>query len=286
MSARARETDVQGAPRAEYVGDVIRRRRMLPVPEYADASPWPVRIFSLGIFELEPERLDEGGARRKASHQPLVLLKTFLSLGGRGVDATVLAKHLWPRAWSEDAENALKTTLHRLRRQLGRDDAILMRDNRLFLNSNVCWWDVDAFEGVLARAAARQESDDGDSLRQLAERALGIYGGPFLHLEDAPGSAARRERLRQQLYRIVSQAGEQCEKNSRWTEAEHLYRRALEAEPLSEAFYQRLIHCLKRQGREAEAIDVYHRCRHVLAAELGSRPSAATRALLDFPESA
>lgn len=284
IAARLAEAALEWEIEVDYVREVIRKRGLPPQSPDARAWPWPVRIYSLGGFRVESEAA-KGATRRKAAHQPLVLLKTLIALGARDVEASAAAKHLWPGASAGDAENSLKTTLHRLRRYLGRDDAIIVQDNKLSLNGAVCWWDTHAFERLAADGAALQGNGcPGEELERLAQRAFSLYGGAFLGSENIPRAAARRERLRQQFYRLVCQVGDHYEKAARWSEAEAIYRRALEPEPLSEQFFQRLIVCLKRQNRDADALDVYHRCRDVLVSELGTRPSAETRALLDSAE--
>lgn len=286
MAARLAEAALELGIEPDYVREVIRRRGLLPESEDIDTWPWPVRIRSLGAFHVDRAHGDAALPGRKASHQPLALLRSLLALGGRNVDAGVLARQMWPGD-SADAENALKTTLHRLRRYLGRDDALLVQDNRLSINLKACWWDVAAFEGLMARGTALQgNGNPAGEFARLAERALALYRGSFLHLDSLPGAASLRERLRQQFYRLVAQAGDYYESEGRWDDAERLFRRALEMEPLSEAFYRRVILCLKRQGRVADALDLYHRCRNVLAEELGARPSAETRALFDSGDSA
>ncbi|MGH8578534.1 MAG: bacterial transcriptional activator domain-containing protein, partial [Gammaproteobacteria bacterium] len=56
--------------------------------------------------------------------------------------------------------------------------------------------------------------------------------------------------------------------------------RGIEADELVEAFYQRLIRCYQHLGRTAEARATGERCRRVLAAALGTPPSAETLALI------
>jgi LuxR family transcriptional regulator, maltose regulon positive regulatory protein len=279
IAARLAEAALQRGIEADYVREVVRRRRLVPDSEDAAGWPYPARLYSLGGFRLEGEAIREPG--RKASHQPLALLKAVLALGGREIDATAVARYLWPRASTEARESSLKMTLHRLRRHLGAEEAVLVRDNRLSINIHICWTDVDAFERLVERGAASPGNASGQFAR-LAERALSLYRGSFLGTENLPGAQARRERLRQQLYRLVSEAGRDQEEHAQWHSAEQLYRRGLEVEPLCEAFYRQLIVCLKHQGRHAEALDAYYRCREVLKHELGAVPSPDVRLLIDF----
>jgi DNA-binding SARP family transcriptional activator len=62
-------------------------------------------------------------------------------------------------------------------------------------------------------------------------------------------------------------------------EAIDLYLRAIEADPLTEDIYRCLMSCYASEGRRAEAIESYRRCRQMLSVVLGVAPSAETEAL-------
>jgi pentatricopeptide repeat protein len=64
------------------------------------------------------------------------------------------------------------------------------------------------------------------------------------------------------------------------------YQKAIDADDLTEEFYQRLMRGYCQLGRRADALSVYQRCQRVLDAALGTGPSAETiaiRASLDGP---
>ena len=64
-----------------------------------------------------------------------------------------------------------------------------------------------------------------------------------------------------------------------WRLAAELFQRAIELDPLAEIFYCRLMVCLREQGRRAEAIAVFRRCRQMLSVTLGIQPGESTEAL-------
>ena len=88
----------------------------LPAPA-ADGGSWPVRIFTLGRFNLlyHEQPLDYG---RKVPHRPLVFLKTLIALGGRDISSSSIATALWPEADGDNAQRSFDTTLYRLRKML------------------------------------------------------------------------------------------------------------------------------------------------------------------------
>ncbi|HWP88236.1 MAG TPA: bacterial transcriptional activator domain-containing protein, partial [Burkholderiales bacterium] len=55
--------------------------------------------------------------------------------------------------------------------------------------------------------------------------------------------------------------------------------RATELDLLTEVFHRNLMVCYRELGRNAEAIDVYRRCRQNLSVILGIAPSAETEAV-------
>ena len=155
-----------GGIEVEYARELIRRLRLAPPPSAAlrDSWCWPLRIHALGRFELliDDRPLASNG---KAQKKTLELLKALVALGARDVDAGTFADALWPDADGDAARSALDMALHRLRKLLGRDDAVLMRDGKASLNADVCWLDVWAFESGL------EQGDAGRALEALSRLA-------------------------------------------------------------------------------------------------------------------
>jgi DNA-binding SARP family transcriptional activator len=77
----------------------------------------------------------------------------------------------------------------------------------------------------------------------------------------------------------VLRLGEHWERHDEWHRAEELYQRAIELDALAESFYRRQMICLRAQGRRAEALDVFRRCRQILSITLGVPPGADTEAV-------
>ena len=89
---------------------------------------------------------------RKVQRRPLALLKTLISLGGRNVSEARLTELLWPDADGDLAHQSFTAALSRLRKLLGTDDALVLKDGRLSLSNRHCWVDAWAFERFLAQA--------------------------------------------------------------------------------------------------------------------------------------
>ena len=278
VSVQAFKEDVE----IDYVKELILRNRLAPDPANPDLElwPWPVKVHTLGRFGLlADDRPVEYG--RKVQQKPLALLKALVALGGRGVPEAALAELLWPEADGDLSHHSFEVALSRLRKLLGKGEALVLRDGRLSLSNRHCWVDVWAFERSLGQAEkARKEGKQAEAIR-LFEKALSLYRGSFLPFEEMPWAASPREKLRSGFLRGVARLGQCYEDGDRWEEAVSCYGKGIEADDLAEELYRRLMVCHIRQGREAEALSVYRGCRKTLSSVLGVNPSAETRKLAE-----
>ncbi|MEZ4601238.1 MAG: hypothetical protein R2940_15720 [Syntrophotaleaceae bacterium] len=176
----------------DYVRELINRRKLsppLPTAEY-ECWPWPVKIYTLGRFEilLDGEHLGFSG---KAPRRLLSFLKVLVAFGTKGTSEDRLADVLWPDSDGDAAHVSFSVTLHRLRRLLGNEQALQLRDGRLRLDPAICWVDALAFEELLASADRETPSQSG----RLMEEALKLYQGQFLPGHDEWWAISYRERL-------------------------------------------------------------------------------------------
>lgn len=267
LYAQALRHDVE----CEHTRSLITRLDLRPLDQDIPAWPWPISIQLLGAFELSVQgRTQE--IVLKGQRRPLDVLRALIALGGRQVPVVVLIDCLWS-AEEITPRGALDTALLRLRKILGRDDAVLMNDGKVSLNDQLCWVDAWAFE----RAADRYLLTHS---RGEAEKALALYRGELLGGISPPAWAAPlRERLAAKFQTIVTSLGDEHERAAEWSSAARTYQRALTANGVAEDFYRRLIRCYWRMGQQAEAIQVYRRCCDALHLLTRSGPSAATTAL-------
>ena len=262
--------------------ELIRRNRLAPDPANPDLElwPWPVKVHTLGRFGLlADDRPVEYG--RKVQQKPLALLKALVALGGRGVPEAALAELLWPEADGDLSHHSFEVALSRLRKLLGKEEALVFKEGCLSLSNRHCWVDVWAFERSLGQAEKARKEGKGTEAIRLFEKALSLYRGPFLQAEEMTCVASPREKLRSGFLRAVAQLGQCYEDREQWEEAASCYRNGLEADDLAEELYRRLMVCHIRRGQEAEALSVYRRCRKTLSSVLGVDPSAETRAIAE-----
>ena len=280
LYARALEHRIE----TEYVLAIIQQRALAPPEEARESDTWPFRykIYTLGRFTLmkEGQALAFSG---KAQSKPLDLLKALIALGGRQVNATLLSEQLWPDADGDAAQRAFDTTLHRLRRLLGQEQALLLSDGKLSLNPAQCWVDAWAFERIMGRLdlflkQAHTDNNHRETVAQLAAQLAVIHRGPFLGSDhNEPWAITPRERLQNRLLCLLGSLGRYWESVGEWQRAADTYHRAIDTRGQAEEYYQRLMQAYQRLHRPAEAAAVYQRCRETLLATLGRPPSSWAR---------
>jgi hypothetical protein len=190
------------------------RRRALPAPSDAPESwPWPIIIRVMGRFELTVEAaqaLGRDGDRRKAASKQLELLRFLASNGAEPVPADSIALELWPGDGREGRRKALEVTVARLRRLLGSDAAVLVRDQSIGLNRELVWVDVQALHERLQEFEAAEDAN-ASAFRAL-DAAVALYRGACLAQSPhcwAPAAATRwRMRLASALMRLRDAPGE------------------------------------------------------------------------------
>jgi DNA-binding SARP family transcriptional activator len=260
---------------APYVQRLIREFDIAPPTPAPEAWPWPVRIFALGSFrvEIDGRPLAFG---HKAPRKPIALLKAIVALGGRNVPEYRLRDALWPGEEGGAAHEAFAVSLHRLRKLLARNEAILLQEGRVSLDPAQCWVDALAAEALLAEFDGEHAAGSVGS----SSRLWRIYRGPFLpEDQDAPWSISLRERLRSRFLRCVARTARQLLDSGDVEAAAELYRRGIETDDLAEELYQGLMVCLMRLERRAEALAVFRGLRRTLSVTLGAPPSPQSERL-------
>jgi DNA-binding SARP family transcriptional activator len=271
---------------SEYARGLVRARRLMPraAPLRVRDWPWRFRVCALGRFELlrESGPVEFGG---KGPGRPLELLKLVVALGGQNVRADRLADALWPHVDADYAHKSFTATLHRLRRLLADDDALVLRDARLGLNPALVWVDTWALESLIseideALRAPRTDATDA-AVRALTDEALALYRGPFLPDEsEQPGFIGCREQVRARLLRCLARVARRWEEAGQPATAADCYLRCIDADNLFEAPYRNLMLCYQRAGDPIEARATYERLRTIFSAKLKVMPSPETQAVL------
>jgi DNA-binding SARP family transcriptional activator len=266
LLAHALEADIE----VEYVRSVIRRRNLRAPSPAVKHWPYPVKISTLGRFEIviDDDLLTTAG---KTQRKPLELLKYLCATGTQGINQEDIEEALWPEADGEAADQAFRTTLHRLRKLLRHDDAVQLSDRHVSFDPSLVSVDHLAFDCMT------QNIDRSDAA--AIERTLALYRGHFLQGETAAWALSVRERLRARFLDLTERLGALLEERGEVGEATQTYLRALEVEPVAEVMCRRVMMTYVRLGRRSEAIGVYQRFSQALRTKLSVPPAPETVSL-------
>jgi len=272
LCERALERDIE----AGFVRRVVAERGLQPQQPAPAVWPWPIRLRLLGRFEIEIDGRPLV-LRGKGAKKPLELLQFVIAAGGSDVASASVVFALWPELEGDHARSAFNVALHRLRKLLGHDSALVLEHGKLGLDSSRVWVDCLAFEALADRLTGPLDAAQAGS----AERALALYAGPWRRDDDddAAWQKVCRMRLASKWKRLVrALAAYRIEHGERGA-ARDLLERAIELEPQAEDLVRELMQLLEAQGEAAAALAAFEHCRETLAATLGVAPAPATLAL-------
>ena len=285
LCAKALEAGIE----VDYVQDLIRKIKLVPDAQSLELESWPypLKVYTFGRFGLLK---DEKPVRfsGKVQQKPLSMLKAIIAFGGREISEDQLSDALWPEAAGDVAHLSFKSTLHRLRQLIGKEEIIQLKEGRITLDPRYCWVDVWAFQRIAKKAESLWKPDrdrvkDDENLRQfmnLSEKAISIYKGDFLSGDSMEmWTVSMREKLKNKFTRLVLRLCRYYEQTGQWDKVVEYCQRGLETDDLTEEFYQKLMTCYYRQGCYSDAMKVYQRCRKTLSAVMGVEPSLETEAI-------
>ena len=251
-----------------------------------------LKVFLAGRIAVETEGLVIDERHFPGRHGRLLFAYLVLA-DGRPVPRDELADVLWgdgpPPTW----EKALSVHVSKLRGVLaesGLDGASALTAAvgcyQLDLREGI-WVDILAAEHAANEAEGFLETEELESAKAAAALAESVTRGSFLPGDDGPWVDQKRRELAEIRAQALSALAEASLRTDKPAEAVRWARLAVEAEPFRESGYRRLMEAHVATGNRAEALQVYERCRQLLAEELGAYPSPETeavyRSLLEAP---
>jgi DNA-binding SARP family transcriptional activator/Tfp pilus assembly protein PilF len=181
-----------------------------------------------------------------AQRHRLALLALLAAARPRAVSRDKVMAMLWPERETESARRLLNQAVHVIRQALGAD-AIVSAGEELQLDSSVIECDVVGFETALARGEA--------------ERAVALYGGPFLDgffLVEAPEFERwverERERLAGSCARALEELAGAAERAGDPGEAVTRWKARAALDPYDSRVALRVMRALEAAGNRAGAI--------------------------------
>jgi non-specific serine/threonine protein kinase len=184
---------------------------------------------------------------------------------------------LWPDSGRRAASNSLRKTLHAARKILDSHAGsryLASEDESLVLCPNgEVWVDVEAFEET---AAATRRSREPAAYRA----ALDLYGGELLPGDRYEGwTEEPRRRLQETYLSLLLGLARLYEERGYYEPAVEELRRGVAEEPTREEAHIALMRLYALLGSNGEALAQYGRLEEVLLRDLGTEPTASSRAL-------
>lgn len=141
------------------------------------------------------------------------------------------------------------------------------------------WVDWEAGRRALDEAEGAIRSGKGREGWGPANVAVTVGRRGFLPGEHGAWVGARRRSLAEFLARALDCYGAISLDSGQAELAAQIAEEAISREPFRESGCQRLMRAHERLGNRAEAVRAYHRCRELLAEELGVSPSPETESV-------
>jgi DNA-binding SARP family transcriptional activator len=179
---------VSGELAAGHVGNISSDSRTIP----ASAPSNELRVQMLGRIEVivsgTPVAADIWRQTR------LIELIAYLLFHPEGRTREQVGVALWPEGSSAQVKNNFHVLLHKLRRQLGRPDAVIVNAEKYLLNPAMgIWFDAAIFKEDLTKALREPKRTDWRSLAA----ALDLYRGDLLDgMEIGDWGREEQDRLR------------------------------------------------------------------------------------------
>jgi DNA-binding SARP family transcriptional activator len=186
----------------------------------------------------------------------------------------------WPEASPTQLRQSFRTTMYHLRQALGRREWVLFEKGRYGFNRALDYvYDVAQFEAQLEQADALQASDPERAIHLLRE-TTDLYRGAYIAditLDD--WAVVRRRELERKYVQALLSLGRLLSTRSDYFQAEQVYRRIVDEDPLVEAAHRGLMRCYAGRGEQGLALRQYQRLVDLLQEALGTSPSTESETL-------
>ena len=269
----------------EYVRNFITLRNLETFNPPVDLEEWPwyLQIHTFGGLTLNKsnnEKIEDS----KGQGKPSRLLKILIALGGQRVSAKKTAEILWPHVDTDYGNKSLTINLHRLRKILGNDEIIHLRDGYLSLNPALAWLDMFALEKVSDQInnfmITTKHNYNTTEMDNHIVRLMRIYQGPFLDEEDDMQCiVSTRDRLQSIFHKCLVTLVDIANKHKDLDRIIELYEEGIKRAPSVEEFYYQLMVLYHNQSKYKDVTEVFNRCCMAMANTSQDKPSEKTLAL-------
>jgi DNA-binding SARP family transcriptional activator len=238
-----------------------------------------MKITMFGALHIEDgERRLRGGDLGGA--KPRALLELLLLARGRTVGKEQLADVLWGDQPPQHAAGTLEHYVSLLRRRMFTDQrhakrVIVTEPGAYRLDTSLIELDLDEFDRLV-----RQADFDEEHRTTHLRRAVLLAGADLLDdAPFAPWAGAARDRYRASVARAHLALARDALAARRFQSAVHHAEEGLRSAPYSEEAYRIVMVADHAAGHSDLVRTAFHRCRQILADDLGVDPTGETEAV-------
>lgn len=244
---------------------------ILPAPDSLSVKwPWAFRLYTFGYFEfIQKTKGDNKSQRINKSFQ---LLRALAAAEKNTLSVVRLKETLYGEYEYNKASRLLDNHIHRLRKSLECDAAIIRQGDYISLNLQYFWVDKNAFE------ALQKQNVNSENAFDLATQIQLIYRGDYMQEDDSVDCIAHRERYRNLFMSMTFKCLDFMESNPK--RAIDICLQSLIREPFSETLYRKLIGSYLLMGNKEMAETTLLQCRDIMQRHMNKEVSAETLSLL------
>ncbi|MGJ8454383.1 AfsR/SARP family transcriptional regulator [Pseudothermotoga sp. U03pept] len=236
-------------------------------------------ITTFGVFTVasDGEKIDLSKIKSRKARD---LLRYFVVFRRKYIPSDILCEIFWQDMDEKYAKMNLQSTVHMLRKSLGKDKIAFQNGSYCFDPCDVVEIDADKFETLIRSARSTQ---DKSQKKKFLEDAIMLYKGEFL-LEDLyqDWSTQSREYYKDLHVQTLIELAQILIEEDSTDRAIEILRTALYDDPFEERAVFNLMRAYARKGCSSEAIKTYLRFSEMLNKELQIKPS---KELVQFYES-
>jgi ATP/maltotriose-dependent transcriptional regulator MalT/two-component SAPR family response regulator len=236
--------------------------------EVSVRSPMQLEVFAFGNDEVrrngEPVPSTAWRSGRTRALFFYILDKNKARKESIGLD-------FWPDFSAGKISSNFHATLWRVRQAIGFKDSIVFEDDLYYLHPSIkVWSDVAEFQNYITQAGAihLSELERAELLRQ----AVNLYRGPYLQDVFMDWADRRREELRDQYLRALSELAAIESGAKRFREAKELYEKIVHTDPYRDEAHLALMKCMVDSGSSSAAMAHFKRYKSLLHRELNAEP--------------
>jgi predicted ATPase/DNA-binding SARP family transcriptional activator len=254
-----------------------------PIGGTTPVAATPISVPDLAVSALGPFRVvlgDDPVQERAWPYSKPRELLVYLLLHPAGRTRDQIAGAIWPTATPAQLRNSFHVTVHHLRKALGGNHWVLLKDDRYMLDPTAAvHFDATAFETAVRAALA---ADEETGAEQLLRNAMKMYRGDLLEGEVAgPWHEEHRANLRRLHVDAALRLGQILESHGDMSAAIDIYRDIVQRDDLHEEAHRLLMAAWARSGDRVRAIRHYERLVVLLQQVLDAEPEPETTELFD-----